>query len=454
MAENFLETEKLGKLFLKYTIPSIVGMIFVGVQGIIDGLFVGNIIGENALASINLCQPALQLIMGIALVFSVGGQSIIGINLGKKNIKESQDTFKTALLVLLAISFISSIFGLFFSDTIAKLLGASEILLEGTSTYIKYISLFTIFIMLMFTFDSVVRTIGKPHISLFGLVIAVIINIILDYLFIAKFKMGIKGAALATGISYSISMFIIIVPFLNKKSNVNIYSGKFNKRIIIPMAYNGASEGISSLSTALSMFLFNTALMKISGESGIAAFTIINYISQVGYMIIFGISDGVRPIISYSFGADNQKRLKEVLKLSVIVNVIIGFGIFIVMSMFCEDLIGLFLKDGKNAIDIAISGSRVYGIAFLFNGLNILASGYFTAIDDAKSSIIIATSRGIVFILIGIVILPVIFGINGVWGTVVFAEIVTLVICFYIVKKNYDIESNLVLQSSKDYLKS
>nr|WP_317331386.1 MATE family efflux transporter [uncultured Romboutsia sp.] len=454
MTENFLETEKLGKLFLKYTIPSIVGMIFVGVQGIIDGLFVGNIMGENALASINLCQPVLQLIMGIALVFSVGGQSIIGINLGKKNIKEAQDTFKTALLVLLVISVIASIFGVFFSDNIAKLLGANEILLEGTSTYIRYISLFTIFIMLMFTFDSVVRTIGKPHISLVGLVIAVIINIILDYLFIAKLKMGIKGAALATGISYSISMFIIIFPFLNKNSNLNIYIGKFNKKVIIPMAYNGASEGISSLSTALSMFLFNTALMKISGESGIAAFTIINYISQVGYMIIFGISDGVRPIISYSFGSDNHKRLKEVLKLSVIVNVIIGFGIFIVMSMFCKDLIGLFLKDGKNAIDIAVSGSRIYGIAFLFNGLNILASGYFTAIDDAKSSIIIAISRGLVFILIGILILPIIFGINGVWGTVVFAEILTLVICFYIIKKKYSIESNLALQSSKEYLKS
>lgn len=124
------------------------------------------------------------------------------------------------------------------------------------------------------------------------------------------------------------------------------------------------------------------------------------------------------------------------------------------MSMFCKGLIGLFLKDGKRAIDIAISGSRVYGISFLFNGLNILASGYFTAIDDAKFSIIIATSRGLIFILIGIVILPMIFGINGVWKTVIFAEIVTLVICFYIIKKKYSIERNLALQSYKEYLKS
>ncbi len=449
MTDNFLETEKLGKLFLKYTIPSIIGMIFVGVQGIIDGLFVGNIVGENALASINLCQPILQLVMGISLVFSIGGQSIIGINLGKNNKEAYQDTFKTALLVLLGISLLASITGVLFSDNIAKILGASDILLEGTSTYIRYISLFTLFIMLMFLFDSVVRTIGKPHISLVGLIIAVVINIILDYLFISKFKMGIKGAALATGISYSISMFIIIAPFFNKSCSINVYSGKFNKQTIIPMAYNGASEGISSFATALSMFLFNTALMKISGESGIAAFTIINYISQVGYMIIFGISDGVRPIISYSFGADNHNRLKEVLKLSIIVNIIIGVIIFIVMSMFCKDLIRLFLNDGKHVIDIAIRGSKIYGIAFLFNGLNILISGYFTAIDDATSSIIIATSRGIIFILIGIVILPVLFGIDGVWGTIVFAELITLGICFYIIKKKYSIKKTVVIQNYK-----
>ncbi|MEG3007642.1 MAG: MATE family efflux transporter, partial [Oscillospiraceae bacterium] len=196
------------------------------------------------------------------------------------------------------------------------------------------------------------------------------------------------------------------------------------------MAYNGSSEGISSVATALSMFLFNTALMKVSGESGIAAFSIINYISQVGYMVLFGISDGVRPIISYNYGAKNKDRLMEILKSSIIVNLVIGVIIFIVLTIFSGPLIKIFLKDGKDVLDLARNGARIYGLTFLFNGINIFVSGYFTAIDDAKSSIIVAASRGIVFILIGISTLPYIFGINGIWGTTVFAEVITAFMCF------------------------
>ena len=178
------------------------------------------------------------------------------------------------------------------------------------------------------------------------------------------------------------------------------------------------------------MFLFNTALMKIAGENGIAAFSIINYIAQVGYMVLFGISDGIRPIISYNFGAQNENRVNKTLKISIIVNIIIGAIIFIVMATFSKQLIEIFLKDGKYVVEIASTGAKIYGIAFLFNGTNILISSYFTAIDDPKNSIIVAMSRGIVFILIGIVILPYIFGINGIWITIVFADIMTILLCY------------------------
>ncbi|MGL4912253.1 MAG: MATE family efflux transporter, partial [Romboutsia sp.] len=191
---------------------------------------------------------------------------------------------------------------------------------------------------------------------------------------------------------------------------------------------------VSSISTALSMFLFNTALMKIAGEGGIAAFSIINYIAQVGYMVLFGIADGVRPIISYNYGAENTERVSKILKASTIANLIIGVIIFLIMSVFSEPLINIFLKDGKSVLEIASSGARIYGLAFLFNGVNILVSSYFTAIDDPKSSIIVAASRGMVFILVGIMVLPYLFGINGIWGTIVFAEVITILICMKLIK--------------------
>ncbi|MEW9077076.1 MATE family efflux transporter [Terrisporobacter glycolicus] len=434
MDQKILETEKLSKLFIKFTIPSIIGMIFIGVQGIIDGLFVGNVIGGNALAAVNLVQPYMQIIMAYALVISVGAQSIIGINLGKGENEKAQNIFRTSLILLTLISILVMVIGIFFSDEIAIFLGANEVLLEGASTYIKTISCFVIFVSVMFLFEMIVRTIGKPNISLVSMILAVLLNVVLDYLLINKFNLGIKGAALATGISYTSAFFINIIPFLSKKTVISLYKGKFDKSCLFPMVYNGSSEGISSLSNALSMFLFNTALMKMAGENGIAAFSIINYIAQVGYMVLFGIADGVRPIISYNYGAENENRVNKTLRTSIIANLVIGGIIFIVMEMFSEPLINVFLKDGQSVLEMATAGARIYGIAFLLNGINILISSYFTAIDDPKSSIIVAVSRGILFIVIGIFILPYIFGINGIWGSIVFAEVITIIICFKLLK--------------------
>lgn len=434
MDQKILGTEKLSKLFIKFTIPSIIGMIFVGIQGIIDGLFVGNVLGGNALASVNLVQPYMQIIMAAALIISVGAQSIIGINLGKGESEKAQNIFRTASILLILISILVTILGVFFSEKIALILGANEVLLEGSSTYIQIISYFTAFIAIMFLFEMIVRVIGKPNISLVSMIISVVLNIVLDYLLINKFNLGIKGAALATGISYTMAFLINMIPFVSKKTIINLYKGKFDKSVLFQMIYNGSSEGVSSISNAISMFLFNTALMKIAGENGIAAFSIINYIAQVGYMVLFGISDGIRPIISYNFGAENENRVNKTLKISIIVNIIIGAIIFIVMSTFSKQLIEIFLKDGKYVVEIASTGAKIYGIAFLFNGTNILISSYFTAIDDPKNSIIVAMSRGIVFILIGIVILPYIFGINGIWMTIVFADIITILLCYRLLK--------------------
>lgn len=435
MDQTILGTERLSKLFIKFTIPSIIGMIFIGIQGIIDGLFVGNVIGENALASVNLVQPYIQLIMAYSLVISVGAQSVIGINLGKEENEKAQNIFRTAMVVVISISILVTLFGILHSENIALFLGANNALLEGSSTYIKTISLFTVFVSIMFLVEMVVRTIGKPNISLISMIVAVLLNVVLDYLLIKEFNMGIKGAAIATGVSYSVAFLINMLPFLSRNTVVNVYRGKFDKKEIFPMLYNGSSEGVSSISNALSMFLFNTALMKLVGEGGIAAFSIINYIAQVGYMILFGIADGVRPIISYNYGANNHDRVSIVLKASTIVNVIIGIIIFIIMSAFSEPLINIFLKDGKSVLEIASSGAKIYGLAFLFNGVNILISSYFTAIDDPKSSIAVAASRGIVFITVGIFILPNIFGISGIWSTIVFAEVATILICYKLLKK-------------------
>jgi len=223
---------------------------------------------------------------------------------------------------------------------------------------------------------------------------------------------------------------------LIKKNIVNIFSGKFDKSVIIPMVYNGSSEAVIAIAIAITAYLFNITFMKIAGEAGVAAFATINYISQFGILIMFGISDGIGPILSYNYGNKKHERLNNTLKLASKVNLIVGLILFFILFVFGEQLVSLFASGKEEVLNLAVGGARIYAFSFLVCGFNIINSGYFTAIGDARSSIIIAASRGIVFIILGINILPLIIGINGVWLTVPLAESMTFIIGMYLVKNN------------------
>ncbi|KAJ52660.1 putative MATE family efflux protein [Clostridium tetanomorphum] len=435
MRENILGTEKISRLFIKFSIPAIISMVIAGIQTIIDGIFLGNFVGQNALASVNIIQPFVQAIIGFSMIISVGSLSFLGRSLGEHKKEEAQNIFKTALMCIVVISLCIILVGTLFDKEIAVLLGANKVLLEGVSTYIKVISIFALPISLMFLFGFTNRVVEKPELYLKGMILSVIVNISLDFIFIKQLSLGIRGAALATGIAYVVAFFIVMPPMLNKNNIVNIFSGKFDKSAIMPMAYNGSSEGVVSIAAATTAYLFNATFMKIAGETGVAAFTIINYISEFGILTMFGVSDGIGPILSYNYGYKKQNRLNDTLKLALKVNLFIGVTLFFILFVFGKQLVSLFASGNEVLLSLAVKGSKTYAFAFLLCGFNIINSGYFTAIGDAKSSIIIAASRGIVFIILGINILPMIIGMRGVWLTVPFAECMTFIIGMYLFKK-------------------
>ncbi|AOR25167.1 MATE family efflux transporter [Clostridium taeniosporum] len=235
---------------------------------------------------------------------------------------------------------------------------------------------------------------------------------------------------------YVAAFSIVVLPMLNKKNTVNIFSGKFDKSVILPVAYNGSSEGVNSIAAAITAYVFNMTFMKIAGEAGVAAFTTINYVAQFGILIMFGISDGIGPILSYNYGYKKHDRLNDTLKLASKINLIVGVILFFILFVFGKQLVSLFVSGNENVVNLAVNGSKIYAFAFLICGFNIINSGYFTAIGDARGSIIIAASRGIVFIILGINILPIIIGMSGVWLTIPFAECMTFIISMYLIKKN------------------
>ncbi len=430
--DNILLTSSIPKLFLRYSIPAVIAMVITGAQGIIDGAFVGNQLGEHALASVNIASPFIQMIIGLSMVVSIGSQSHISIKLGMNDKQQAQDTFKTFLEVIMIGAFIISVAGIFFNKQIATMLGADEVLLEGSSGYIQVISLFAIPMCLMFYFGFLDRILEKPQLYFWGTILSLGINVVLDTVLLVHFKLGIKAAAFATGMAYVGALSIVCRPYFNKSNILNLWVGKFNSLNIKPVLYNGASEGINSVSTAITLFLFNTVLMKMAGPDGVAAFTTINYIAVFGTLLLFGISDGIGPIVSYNFGAGQNKRIKKIMIIGYASNLVIGIFVFILLYFFGESLIQLFIRDNIELIKMAEHGAKLYAATFLFSGINILNSGYFTFIGRGMESIIVAASRGIIFISLGMFILTKYIGSNGVWLSVPFAEAIAFIIGVYL----------------------
>ena len=435
MQDNVLGTEKISKLFIKFSIPAILSLTIAGVQTMVDGIFLGNFVGTNAMASVNIAAPFMQLMIGMNLIIGISGASYIGRSLGEGQVKRAQDIFKSACLFMIGLSIVILVLGFTFCHQLASFLGANDVLLADSSTYIKILALFAPFIGLSFILGVFVRCIGKPNVYLISSVASLFANIILNYVLIKQLKLGIVGAPIATGLSFTTSFLIAAIPFIKKSAVLNFFTGKFNRKLTGQLLYNGSSEGVSSLAAAISTFVFNMAFMRIAGEVGVSAFTAIGYISLFASLIVVGVSAGIGPVISYNYGAQLHDRVKQMMNISCKMAIIMGSALVVLIFLFGKYLIMMFVSDNQAVLDLALHGSKIYAFTFFFNGLNILFSGYFTSIGDALSSIIVAVCRGMIFILLGISILPQFIGISGVWMTVPVAEVLTLLVVIFLFKK-------------------
>jgi putative MATE family efflux protein len=429
LSDSILGKENIHTLFLKYSIPAVLGMLFVGINTIVDGFFVGNYIGDNALASVNIAVPFFSLMIALSVIIGIGTQSIIGRSLGEKNSKAANDAFRTSISLIVGISFPLAVLAVIYPKPVAVSLGANENLLPLVVTYIRYVGLSLPLLGIMFVLDYVLKLMEKPIYSMQILVVAVITHMLLNYLFIVRMGFGLRGAALATGFGYGIAFVMSIIPFVTGGITLRLFEGKFEKTLACSIFYIGIAEGVSEIGTGVTTFLFNITLMRYIGEAGVAAFSAISYLSFVANNMMIGLADGVGAIISYNYGSGEMERVKKVVKLAGISALSIGISLFLVVIIYNRELIALFLEDrDDNALNFAVHGAKLYAFAFLVNGLNIVASGYFTAICNPQNSVLIVLSKGIVWIAVGVVLLPKIVGIQGIWLTVPLAEMLTLML--------------------------
>lgn len=424
--ERVLATMAIPKLFVKFALPGVIGLLFLGIQSIIDGIVLGHFVGANALAGVSLVLPCYSFMAAMAIVMGVGAQTTVGLCLGQTDKKGANDAFTTAFLFLLGFALIVSLCLYLFAGKIAFMLGANEVLQPDAVSYIRALVPFFPVFSVMILCDYILKATGHPLFAMITLSLTVILNIVLDLLFVPVLGWGIAGAGLATGLAFTIGGICNLSLLIKPKSLLPLTAGKFRPRLIWQMFYNGSSEGMSELSAGITVFLFNLTMMAYLGEKGVAAFTATNYVLFIGTTIFLGISDGVIPIMSYNFGSGRYDRVKSTLWMAFKTNLIIGIVLCTTLLIGGEKIVSLFFRDGDaEVMRIAAYGTSIFAFAFLLSGLNILASSYFTSMGNAKISIIISLLRSLIFTGMGIIFFPRWFGIDGIWFDIPVAELCT-----------------------------
>lgn len=438
--ENVLGQDFTIITLIQFALPTIIMMIFMGLYTIVDTIFVSRFVNTNALSAMNIVCPINNLIVGLGTMIATGGNAIVARKMGEGANKRACQDFSLLIMTGTILGIVITIFGVAFINQIILALGASELLFAYCKEYLIILLLFAPANIFQVLFQNLIITAGKPGLGLVLSLSAGGINVILDYLFIVILHMGIKGAALGTGIGYLFPTIIGILFFSQKRSSLYFCKPIYELKIIKESCTNGASEMVSQLAAAVTTFLFNITMMKILGEDGVAAVTIMIYTQFLLTTLYIGFSMGVAPIISYNFGGRNIKKLRKVMKICLLFISFISVCIFVVTLTFNSLLIELFSPKGTPVYEVTENGFEIFSFSFLLSGFNIFSSSLFTALSNGKISAMISFLRTFCFILICLLILPKMIGVIGVWLAVPIAEFITMfvcIICIYKYRKQY-----------------
>lgn len=435
--DNALDKNITAKSLFLFALPSIIGMVFMNLYTMVDGMFVSRLVGTDALSAINIVFPIIMTVIAISTMLSTGGNAIISKKMGERKEKEARRDFSTIVFISIALSFIISLLSFIFINPLLKFLGATDSIYSYCFNYAAISLIFLPATMFSIVFQTFFITIGKSNLGLTFTIIGGISNVILDYVFIKVLNFGISGAAIATGIGYSIPGLLGLAYFIfNRKNSLYIVKTKlFNLKLLSETCINGSSEMVSALSASIVTLLFNNILMKLIGVDGVAAVTVILYIQGLLVAVFMGYSMGCSPLISFNFGKKDNNRLHKIYKLSLIGILITSIFIFMFGVFKSNLLVSIFTSRGTNVYELSNIGLKIFSISFLFMGLNLFTSALFTALSNGKISAIISFLRSLVFIVISILTLPLLIGINGVWLSVPVAELLSLIVSIFYLKK-------------------
>lgn len=417
------------KNLLKFIMPTIFMMIVTSIYGIVDGFFVSNFVGKNAFAAVNLIMPVLMAIGAFGFMIGTGGSALVAKTLGEGKKEKANQYFSMLTYVIIIFSLVITIIGFIFMPQIAMALGASDLIIDDCILYGRILIAAEIFFMLQNSFQSFLVTAGK---ATFGLIISIaagISNIVLDFVLVYVFDFGIEGAAAATVFSQIVGGLIPFIYFARKNDSLlRLVKTKIQLKPLGKACLNGSSEMLTNLSTSLVSIVYNFQLMKIAAENGVSAYGVIMYVSIIFMSFFFGYAIGVNPIIGYNYGAKNSAELKNVLKKSLVLTSIVSVVMVVAAVLLSGTISKIFVGYDAELHDMTSNALKLYSLSFLVCGFNIFSSAFFTGLNNGVVSAIISFTRTLVFQVAAVILLPMLFGINGIWLSVAVAESLTLVL--------------------------
>lgn len=427
------------KKIFRFALPSIVMMVFTSIYGVVDGTFVSNFVGKTPFAAVNLVWPFLMILGAFGFMIGTGGSALVAKTLGE-NKKEDANRYFTMLITLVVIlGVLLTIIGLIVLRPLSSALGASGQMLEDCVTYGRTLMIFNTAFMLQSVFQSLFITAEKPRLGLIMTVAAGLTNMVLDALFIAVFKWGLVGAALASGLSQCIGGILPLIYFLSSKNDtpLKFVKTKMEGKVLLKACANGASELMTTVSSSLVSMLYNFQLMRLAGQNGIAAYGAVMYVEFAFIAVFIGYSIGTAPIVSYHYGSENHNEVKNMLQKSFKIMSVLGITMMVLAQILASPLAKVFVGYDKQLFDMTVHGFRLFSFYFILAGINIYSSSFFTALNNGMISAIISFSRTLGFETLAVIILPIFLQLDGVWLAITVAEICAffISISFLIAKK-------------------
>lgn len=425
------------KRLLRFSLPSIVMMVFTSIYGVVDGYFVSNYTGKTPFAAVNLIMPFLMILGGVGFMFGTGGGALIAKTMGEGQAEKADKLFSMTVFASILCGLVLTAVGLLFLRPFARLMGAEGELLENSLLYGTINLIALPFYILQYEFQCLFATAEKPKLGLYVTVASGVANMVLDWLLVAVLPFGLAGAAAATAASQFIGGVFPLVYFAQKNSSrLHLTRCRLELRPLGRICANGSSELMSNISMSLVSMLYNVQLMQYAGEDGIAAYGVLMYVSMIFQAIFIGYSVGTAPIVSYHYGAQNREELKSLLRKAIFIVAIAALCMFAAGELLAAPLSRLFVAYDEELLQMTTHAFAIFSFSFLFSGFAINGSSFFTALNDGLTSALISFLRTLVFQVAAVLLFPLLWGLDGIWFSIVAAEIMAvLATIFFLLKK-------------------